>query len=390
MNTPLKKSITAKDLSDDLNNSFMKDLISLSPSEPHKYFNAEDHDLSQYDFHVVTLSTGKDSLAVLADILMKGVEPSKIILLHHLVDGAHEEDVFFDWDYVSSYYKEIAKRLGLRYAYAYLDGGIREEITKTDQISNNIVVVKPNGDVKRFGRPLAKPNTRNHFPQLSGSLATRWCSSMLKIEPSNKFMRSMDLEFLGKKVAFYTGERRLESSVRSHFSQLELHSVDTVRASKKPRINRYVDHYRPVLNKTEAEIWSMLENFRFTTNQGEELQGILPPPAYAILGRSSCAMCIFNSDRAFSTLYSLKPERIEAVAEYEDQFGITIARPKKGKAGLNVLQRAKLAEPLPFTDKEAVIQCFEKDFVLPIFTSDSDKKWTLPFGAFSTESCGAL
>ena len=377
------------DIHDDLLNESMKNLIALQPSTPHVYFNADDHDLHQYDIHVVAISTGKDCMALMCKLLEGGIHPSKIIAMHHLVDDAPENQVYFDWHYVEDYYEKLCDRLGIRKAYAYLNGGIYSEILKENTVSDDIIVVKPNGEHVTHGRPRAQPNTRLKFPQVVADLRTRWCSSLLKIEPGQKFMRSMDEEFIGKKIAFHTGERRQESSGRSKYNQLELHATDTSRRSKNPRINRYVDHYRLVLNYSEEDVWETLKNFQYVTDSGECIQGLLPAPAYALFPRSSCALCIFNSDRAYSTLYQLDPERIEKTAALEDRFGVTIARPKKNSAGLNVLQRAKSSDPFEYWDEEAVNQCFKKEYSLPIFESDTGRKWKIPYGAFK-EGCGAI
>jgi 3'-phosphoadenosine 5'-phosphosulfate sulfotransferase (PAPS reductase)/FAD synthetase len=367
-----------------------QEIIMQCPADPYTFFNAPDIDMSTYDLHVVAISTGKDCMALLCELLSSGVHPSNIIALHHLVDGDINNDNFFDWHYVDDYFKQLCTRLGIQMAYAYLEGGIKSEILKQNRVSDDIIIIKPDGVKEAFHRPLAKPNTRLKFPQVVADLRTRWCSSILKIEPGNKFLRSMDHEFIGKKVAFHTGERRAESTGRSKYNQLELHAVDTLRRSKKPKINRSVDHIRLVLNYSEEQVWDTLKNFDYIAPSGEHIKGILPAPAYALLGRSSCSMCIFNSDAAFATIHSIRPTAIEEVADYENQFGITIARPKKNQAGKNVLERALSAEPLPYTDKEAVEQCFSEKYTLPLFASEGIREWKIPFGAFGTESCGAI
>ncbi len=111
---------------------------------------------------------------------------------------------------------------------------------------------------------------------------------------------------------------------------------------------------------------------------------LVPPVPYRLgWNRSSCATCVFNSDRIWATIGEYFPDRLEAISEYERQFGTAISR-----KGLTVAERAKLVKPIEIDDKEALLQATSKEYTLPIFLPNGDK-WKMPAGAFGTESSGA-
>jgi hypothetical protein len=59
--------------------------------------------LHQYDLVVAAFSGGKDSLALALDVLGRGVDPSRVQLWHHLVDGRPGVDPrFVDWPWPTS------------------------------------------------------------------------------------------------------------------------------------------------------------------------------------------------------------------------------------------------------------------------------------------------
>ena len=111
---------------------------------------------------------------------------------------------------------------------------------------------------------------------------------------------------------------------------------------------------------------------------------INPPVPYRLgWGRSSCQTCIFNGDRIWATIAHYWPERVQEIAQYEEQFGTAISR-----NGKTVAERARLAEPLKIDDEQALRQASRHDYELPIFVPEG-QSWTLPAGAFSGVSAGA-
>ncbi|NMS52715.1 phosphohydrolase, partial [Vibrio parahaemolyticus] len=127
---------------------------------------------------------------------------------------------------------------------------------------------------------------------------------------------------------------------------LQPHAVDTERKSKNPKKPRYIDAWRNVLHLSEEDVWQILSDWRIT-----------PPVPYRLgWGRSSCKLCIFSSDRVLATINEYWPEKILEVADYEDEFGVTIAR-----SGKNVLDRATSTTPFIIDDEEALQQSFQKE-----------------------------
>lgn len=353
---------------------FGEQLIDLQPADPNVYYDARNIELDQYDKILVMCSMGKDSIACFLRLLEMGVDKNKIELWHHAVDGAASEQVFMDWIFMDSYFEQFANAYGVAFYRSYLNKGFLGEMTKNNSKPHGHTIETPDG-ILSLDRPMAKEGTRMRFPQQAASLTTRWCSSELKIVPGRRAITSQSrFEGADKKILYVVGERREESSNRAKYNQLEpLAGVDTLRGSKNPRKPRYVDVWRPVLHMEEAEIWDILRR-----------NGVIAPVPYRLgWGRSSCMLCIFNSDRVFATINEHWPERIDDIAMWEDTFGTTISR-----SGINVKQRALRSKPMKITDSDALKQSFSKEYFLPIFASQHEK-WTLPAGAFSGESSGA-
>lgn len=348
-------------------------LIALEPADPHVRFDCVDLDLSDYDLAIVSMSGGKDSIAGLCRLLDMGFPKEKIELWHNLVDGNPETDPnFMDWSFMHDYNIKLAEAFGIPLYHSWLNKGFKGEMLKNNSIPHPHTFETPEGFVE-LGRNNCKPATRMKFPQQAGDLRTRYCSSALKIDPAKRALTNQD-RFIGKKVLFITGERRQESAGRSKYNQLEPHSVDTIRKSKKPIKPRHIDSWRNVLHLSEEEVWQTLADWR-----------IVPPVPYRLgWNRSSCQLCIFNSDSIIATVNEHWPEKIKEIAAFEREFGISIAR-----SGKNVDERAAAAKPLAIDDAEALEQSFKTEYTLPIFVPEKEI-WTLPKGAFSQEASGAV
>jgi 3'-phosphoadenosine 5'-phosphosulfate sulfotransferase (PAPS reductase)/FAD synthetase len=335
-------------------------------SDAGTYFNADDIDLSIYDYIVLAFSGGKDSWACLLHLIELGVDMRRVELWHHDVDG-REGSGLMDWVFMADYIRLVAKKFGLPIYFSWLEGGFEGEMLKNNGYGRPHHVETPGGllvlnrDTKR-----GKPRTRLKFPQVSANLQTRWCSSALKIDVARRAINNQD-RFNSSKTLFITGERRQESSNRAKYNQLEPHACDR----RKGRLERHVDTWRPVLNWSEEQVWDVLKRF-----------GVVPPVPYRLgWGRSSCMKCIFNSATIWSTLYHYFPESLDRIAQYEDSFGTTIHRSKK-----NVIELAHTSAPLKITDKDALKQAMSDEYFLPVV--ESFDKWKLPAGAFNKTSCG--
>ena len=68
-------------------------------------------DLRSYDRILVAVSGGKDSLACCLWLLERGVDPERIELHHHDVDGRSVH--FMDWPCTCRYVEATARSLGL-------------------------------------------------------------------------------------------------------------------------------------------------------------------------------------------------------------------------------------------------------------------------------------
>lgn len=297
-----------------------------------------------------------------------GVDLGRCELWHHDVDG-REGSQLMDWHFMADYNRQLAAAFNLPIFHSWLDGGFEGELLKQDSYSRPHKIETPDGllvldrDTTR-----AKPGTRMRFPQVAASLQTRWCSSALKIDVGRRALNNQS-RFDGQKVLFITGERREESSNRARYNQLEAHACDR----RDGRKARHVDAWRPVLDWSEEQVWDALKR-----------HGVVAPVPYRLgWSRSSCKTCIFNSPRVWATINRYFPDRTQPIAQYEQQFGTTIAR-----SGQNVLQVAESARPFEIEDLEALAQATRKEYTLPVLTSASE--WKMPVGAFGSEGCGSL
>lgn len=334
-----------------------------------RYFHANDIELD-YDTYVVFMSGGKDSIATLLTLLEKGVDPSKIELHHHLVDGMEGEDpTFMDWDFMADYNRKLGELFEIPTYFSGVYGGLLAEMTKRDDYSRDTFIEGPGG-MAVLGRDLSrsKRNTRMMFPQQAADLRTRWCSSHAKVDVGRKVLTS-GARFLGKKTLVLSGERREESASRSKYYQFEQSAAD----AREGRLARHVDHWRPVLNMSEEEVWGKLAT-----------HGIIAPVPYRLgWSRSSCQTCIFNGPNIWATMFEYFPSRAEAIEEMEKLFGKTISRSQR-----TVREIAAEGKAFDIKDAEALAQAVSPRYTLPVVLS-TGQKWELPPGAFSSESAGS-
>jgi len=80
-----------------------------------------------YDKYIVAFSGGKDSIAVVLYLLMQGIDPSKIELWHHDVDGSENESTFMDWECTHDYCRKFAQAFGLQIYFSWKEGGFKRE-----------------------------------------------------------------------------------------------------------------------------------------------------------------------------------------------------------------------------------------------------------------------
>lgn len=313
--------------------------------------------LSEYSTIVVAFSGGKDSLACLLLLLAAGVPREKIELWHHDVDGKEGSNLM-DWPSTPSYCKAVAKALGVRIYFSWKEGGFEGEMLRDSQATAPTWFETPDG-LQSAGGKSNKLGTRRKFPQVSADLSVRWCSAYLKIAIAGAAICNQQ-RFNGQKTLFITGERAEESPTRAKYAPFEPHRTNTVKRS--------VDWWRPVLHWTEKDVWDIIKSYK-----------INPHPAYRLgWGRVSCAACIFGSANQWASLQAIAPEKFNRIAEYEQEFGVTINRKE------SVIERAKKGTPYPETaNTKLVAEALDFNWNYPVFLED----WTLPSGAFG-ESAG--
>ena len=333
-------------------------------------------DYSNYDRIIIAFSGGKDSLACLLDVLESGVDTNKVELWHHLIDG-REGSALMDWAITDDYCATVAKAFNIPIYFSWKDGGFEREMLRDNSPTGDILYESTKGETVRLLGSLKHLGTRHKFPQVSADLSVRWCSAYLKIDVAKRVLNN-DLRFQSGKTLFITGERAEESDKnwktktpeerkgRASYAQFEPHSSD-LRNGK--RVQRYIDHYRPVLYWEEQKVWDLIEAYK-----------INPHPAYRMgWGRVSCAGCIFGQKNMWSSLMEVNPKQFETIAEYEEQFQITIHRKESVRTlAANGLNYAGITPDLM---KLATGKQFTED----LFTED----WKMPLGAFG-ESCGAI
>ena len=339
----------------------------MAPSNGLTFHTAPKVDLGSYDSIIVCMSGGKDSIASLLHILNEGADPGSIELWHHDVDGMGASTLM-DWPFMVSYNRKLAEAFNLPLYFSWLEGGLEGEMLKEDAFSKPQHVETPDGLVV-LPRDTTRsiPNTRRRFPQQSASLATRWCSSVSKIDLGRRALNNQS-RFEGQRVLFITGERREESSNRARYNQLEPHACDR-RSGRKAR---HVDAWRPVLDYSEQQVWDTLRT-----------GGVIAPVPYRIgWSRSSCLGCIFNHPTIWSTIAKYFPNKLEPIAAHEKDFGVTISR-----KSIPIMDIASSVKPLEIADLEALQQAMEHEYTLPVMCSPH--AWLKPVGAFSKTACGA-
>jgi 3'-phosphoadenosine 5'-phosphosulfate sulfotransferase (PAPS reductase)/FAD synthetase len=251
---------------------------------------------------------------------------------------------------------------------------MERELIRENELTQPTKFQMLDGSVKQVGGTRGKKSTRKRFPQKSGDLSVRWCSSYLKIDVAKTAINNDDrfrkVEDPGLvRTLVITGERAQESAGRAKYKQLEPHKADQ-RDHYSQKVARLVDHYRPVLYWDESEIWDIIKEYR-----------VLVHPVYFLgISRVSCATCIFSSANQWATLAMINPSQVDQVISYEDQFQITIDRKK------SIREMIQAGTPHQ-TDPRAVSLALAGTYDQPIQIPAED--WKLPSGAFG-ESCGPI
>ena len=308
-------------------------------------------DLCAYRRIVVAFSGGKDSFAALLRLLALGVPTHAIELHHHDVDG--HGPTFMDWPCTAGYVRAVAGHLGVPVYFSWREGGFARELDRLAAPTAPIRFETPDAVGVAGGN--GPVGTRGLFPQTATDLRVRWCSPSLKIDVLAAALRNQ-ARFLDGRTLVVTGERAEESPARAHYATFERHRTATTM--------RDVDHWRPVHDWSEAQVWTAIAE-----------AGICPHPAYVLgWGRLSCRTCTFGSPDQWATVRHVFPAAFGRVARREAATGRTIHRT------LSVDQLADRGVSFPAATRhpDALAQAEDPIWRLPI-TMD---RWLLPAGAF--------
>lgn len=321
-------------------------------------------DLSSYHRVIIAFSGGKDSLACLLYMIRMGVPIEKLELWHHCIDGK-EGSKLMDWACTEDYCRKVAKHFGIPLYLSWKQGGFEREMLRKDSKTAPTMFEDENHIVHQVGGTAGKPGTRLKFPQVSPDLSVRWCSAYLKIDVCATAIRNQE-RFQGKKTLLVTGERGEESKARGNYAIFEPDRADN-RGGKK--VDRTVDHFRPIRDWREGRVWSIIRKFKVRVH----------PAYYLGWSRVSCAACIFGSKNQFASLFKINPAQVEKIADYEESFGVTIKRKE------SVRELVSKGTAYDTMKEEDIHDALSEEYLHDILM----ECWTLPAGAFG-ESCGPM
>lgn len=319
-------------------------------------------DLDSYDTIIIAFSGGKDCTAAFLRLMELGVDVSRIEFWHHEIDG-REGSTLMDWPVTPAYCRAFAAAFNCPIYFQWKEGGFEREMLRDNQPTAPTWFELPDGTLGTSGGN-GQPNTRLMFPQVTANLAQRWCSAYLKIDVCASAIRNQD-RFNRARTLLISGERAEESPGRSKYATFEPNKAD----GRNGRMQRHVDHWRPVHAFEEEKVWEILERW-----------GINPHPAYkAGYSRVSCRHCIFGNDDQWASGAVIDPAGIQVLTGYEDRFGKTIHRTRP------IGERVAVGKPYAAITPSLMEKLNSKEYTDPIIIPRS--QWQLPAGAFG-HSCG--
>lgn len=321
------------------------------------YAGQDQFDIFDYDKYILGFSGGKDSIADFLHLLELGIPKEKIELWHHDIDGGGKS--FMDWKITMDYCRKFAEAFGVTIQMSYKQGGFEREMLRENSLTAPTIFETPNDGWKQVGGTRGKPSTRRKFPQVSANLSVRWCSAYLKIDVMAAAIRNQE-RFNNSRTLVITGERGEESSARAKYNIFEVDRSDNRNGKNK----RHVDHWRPIRDWKEQEVWAIMERWKVRAH-----------PAYFLgWGRVSCLFCIFGNKNQFKSAYVVAPKSGDKVIAYETEFGVTIKR----KGTIKDLIDSGIAYDAVTHDAAMVALSQSHEYTLSIFMEE----WELPCGAY--------
>lgn len=331
-------------------------------------------DLDFYDKFIITFSGGKDSMATFLYLLELGVPLQRIELWHHLVDG-REGSELMDWPVTEDYCRKFAEHFGVPIYFQWLEGGFEREMQRDNQGKAKTWFETPDG-LSSAGGKENKKGTRLKFPQVSGNLSVRWCSSYLKIDVCAAAIRNQK-RFDKLRTLVISGERGEESPQRETY---EIFEIDRSGLSKSKESlhairsrNRWIDRLRPIKNWTEDLVWAIIERWRI----------VVHPCYFLNFSRCSCMRCIFGDKDHFATINFLDPKNQSLMNRYETQFGVTM---KRDIDLISLIESGTVYQQVlddDYNSQLAMSKIYYGQIVLPV-----NEEWKLPAGAYKHSICG--
>jgi 3'-phosphoadenosine 5'-phosphosulfate sulfotransferase (PAPS reductase)/FAD synthetase len=320
---------------------------------------------------LIAFSGGKDSVAMVLHLLRAGVKKEQIELWHHEVDGDGEK--LFDWPCTRSYCQAFADAFSLPLLFSYAGGGILREMYRNNETIQPVYFQKePGGEYFRVDPQDQQRfyNTRRRFPAVSADLNVRWCSWIAKISVMLKGINHSE-RYRDSNLVICTGERRLESTARSNYREMELYrgASNTRRAIQ----------WRPIIDKSEEQVWGIIKEER-----------VQPHPCYELgWNRCSCQLCIFSDADTWASLQEIVPKKVKRISEIEQDLQFTLyADKEKGRNVMKDVYKARVERGTSFVEEGARKRWLDEalgEFESPVIVD----KWHLPAGAFKMETAGA-
>lgn len=323
------------------------------------------------------------------NLLELGVPNDKIILLHHDIDG--ESTKKMDWPATKAYCIAFAAAFRLELRFSFREGGFWGEVfrygskqpvkfqdadgttkriepkawKRSNELKALMSLEKQNNQLNNFDeydRELRSYGYRYKFPAKKADLSSRYCSSVLKIEVGSVAIAHQIDTSRNCKIMVLSGERRGESTNRSHYNMMELH-----RTHAPSRNKRIVHHYRNVIDYSEKDVWEVLKRNK-----------VMPHPCYIVgWGRASCACCIFSSPSHFAGIKEILPEYYQNIKEAEEELQFTLDNKKSideyvGNASSCVV----------YSEQKAIHQLVTGDITVSDILLPEEVEWVYPAGAF--------
>ena len=222
---------------------------------------------------VVSVSGGKDS-AALMQYAVENFPKEKLVCCHAKID--------IDW-------KETVPVVEAQCRHFDLPLVIVQAVDKHG---------KEKGFLSQLTSPRIDRKTGETKEYQFPSMSSRWCTSMLKVGPIDKYVRS-----LRGNVLVLIGERREESSQRA---KLEAWRPDLDNSIEARRVVKF----SPILDLTEKQVWQIIEK-----------NNIPKHPCYGWgVSRASCAICIFSSNHEIALAARHAPEIVARYVEAEKKI----------------------------------------------------------------------